>query len=139
MITTTAEDAVRELLDQRTAAMLAKDADRLADCYRPGAVVYDLAPPLGKVFDREANRAWFAEKDGPMGYELRDVTVTVGGDVAVAYGLARMGDAAGTFVLWFRTTLVLREVGGRWLIEHLHESVPFHMDGSVRAAVDLAP
>ena len=135
----TAEAAVRELLDERTAAMREKNADRLAECHRPGAVVYDLAPPLRKVFDREAKRSWFAGHDGPMDYELTDVTVTAGGDVAVAYGLARMADAAGGFELWFRTTLVLREVGGRWLIEHEHESTPFHMDGSFRAAVDLVP
>jgi ketosteroid isomerase-like protein len=135
----TAEAAVRELLHERAAATRVKDADRLAECYRPGAVVYDLAPPLGKVFDREATRSWFAGKDGPMDYELTDVTVTAAGDVAVAYGLARMGDAAGNFTLWFRTTLVLREVGDRWLIEHEHESTPFHMDGSFRAAVDLTP
>jgi ketosteroid isomerase-like protein len=49
-----------------------------------------------------------------------------------------MGDGA-TFELWFRSTLVLREVDGRWQIVHSHESTPFHMDGSLRAAVDLTP
>jgi ketosteroid isomerase-like protein len=140
---TTAEAGVRALLEELAAAMRAKDADRVAECHLPGAVVYDLAPPLGKVFDREATRAWFAGKDGPMGYELRDVTVVTAGEpgsgLAVAYGLARMGDAAGSFELWFRTTTVLREAGGRWLIAHEHESTPFHMDGSMRAAVDLRP
>jgi ketosteroid isomerase-like protein len=137
--TTEAEHAVRELLDEHAAAMRAKDADRVAACYRPGAIVYDLAPPLAKTFDREVQRAWFAEKHGALAYQLPEVTITVSGDVAVAYGLASMGDAAGTFTLWFRSTVVLREVGGRWLIEHAHESTPFYMDGSMRAAVDLAP
>jgi ketosteroid isomerase-like protein len=49
-----------------------------------------------------------------------------------------MGDGA-TFELWFRTTLVLRETDGHWQIVHVHESTPFHMDGSLRAAVDLTP
>jgi ketosteroid isomerase-like protein len=133
----TAEAAVRALLDEFTAAMRAKDADRLAECYLPGAVLYDLAPPLGKVFDRDAKRAWFADKDGPLGYQLRDVTVSVGGDIAVAYGLARMG--GGDFEMWFRATVVLHEVDGRWRIAHLHDSTPFYMDGSMRAAVDLRP
>jgi ketosteroid isomerase-like protein len=138
MITTTAEAAVRELLREHAAAMRAMDADRVAACYLPGAVVYDLAPPLGTVFDAEKQRAWFASKGaGPMDYELRDVEVAVGADVAIAYGLAKMGGAG--FVLWFRTTVGLREVDGRWRIAHLHESTPFHMDGSLRAAVDLTP
>ena len=139
MTVTTAETAVRDVIEEHAAAMRQMDADRVAACHRPGAVVYDLAPPLAKTFDREGTRAWFAEKGGgSMDYEIRDVEVEVGGDLAVAYGLTRMGDGA-TFELWFRSTLVLREVDGRWQIVHSHESTPFHMDGSLRAAVDLTP
>ena len=64
MTVTTAEAAVRELLEEHAAAMREKDADRVAACHRPGAVVYDLAPPLAATFDRERTRAWFAEKGG---------------------------------------------------------------------------
>lgn len=139
MTVTSAEAAVRDLLEEHAAAMREKDADRLAACHRPGAVVYDLAPPLAGTFDRERTRAWFAGKaGGSMDYEFRDVEVELAGDLAVAYGLTRMGDGA-TFELWFRTTLVLRETGGSWQIVHAHESTPFHMDGSLRAAVDLTP
>ena len=139
MTVTTAETAVRNVIEELAAAMREMDADRVADCHRPGAVVYDLAPPLAGTFDRERTRAWFAGKaGGSMDYEIRDVEVELAGDLAVAYGLTRMGDGA-TFELWFRTTLVLRETGGRWQIVHAHESTPFHMDGSLRAAVDLTP
>jgi PhnB protein len=41
--------------------------------------------------------------------------------------------------LWFRGTLVLRRTDGGWKIVHEHESVPFYMDGSFGAAIDLAP
>ena len=139
MTVTTAETAVRDLLEEHAAAMREKDADRLAACHRPGAVVYDLAPPLAGTFDRERTRAWFAGKaGGSMDYEIRDVEIELVGDLAVAYGLTRMGDGV-TFELWFRSTLVLRETAGRWQIVHAHESTPFHMDGSFRAATDLEP
>ena len=139
MTVTTAGTAVRDLIEEHAAAIRDMDADRVAACHRPGAVVYDLAPPLAKTFDREQVRVWFAGKGGgSMDYEIRDVEVELAGDLAVAYGLTRMGDGA-TFELWFRTTLVLREIDGRWLIVHAHESTPFHMDGSLRAAVDLTP
>jgi ketosteroid isomerase-like protein len=39
--------------------------------------------------------------------------------------------------LWFRTTMCLRKINARWRIVHDHSSVPFYMDGSYRAAVDL--
>jgi ketosteroid isomerase-like protein len=73
-----------------------------------------------------------------MDWELPDPAVTVSGDLAVAHGLVRMG-VPGVWQLWFRATVVLRELEGRWLVEHLHTSTPFHMDGSFRAATDLAP
>ena len=41
--------------------------------------------------------------------------------------------------LWFRATLGLRKTGGTWKITHEHNSTPFYMDGSGRAANDLRP
>jgi PhnB protein len=38
-----------------------------------------------------------------------------------------------------RETLGLRKIDGIWKIAHQHHSVPFYMDGSNRAAVDLKP
>ena len=38
-----------------------------------------------------------------------------------------------------RVTIVLRRIGGAWKITHQHTSVPFRMDGSFKAAVDLTP
>ena len=69
-------------------------------------------------------------------------TIVVGGDVAYAYGLQHM---TGTKVdgenadLWFRTTACFRRKGERWLITHMHNSVPFAMDGTDKALVDLKP
>jgi ketosteroid isomerase-like protein len=40
---------------------------------------------------------------------------------------------------WLRSTYGLRRIDGRWLMVHRHESVPFHMDGSFRAATELQP
>jgi hypothetical protein len=41
--------------------------------------------------------------------------------------------------LWFRSTVGLRRTGGEWQITHEHDSTPFYMDGSDRAATDLKP
>ena len=64
------------------------------------------------------------------------------GDTAYGFGLSHM---TGTKTnghegdLWSRETLGFRKVGGAWKIAHEHSSVPFYMDGSFRAAVDLKP
>ena len=43
------------------------------------------------------------------------------------------------FELWFRSTVCFRRENGDWRITHVHDSTPFHMDGSFRAALDLKP
>ena len=136
--TETPEAGVRTLVEEYADAMRAADAGRLAACHQPGAEVFDLAPPLRKTFDVEGMRAWFAgHGGGPLGYEIRDLAVTAGAEVAYAHCLTRM--YAPGFELWFRTSYGLRRADGRWLIAHVHESTPFHMDGSLRAATDLTP
>ena len=111
----------------------------------PGCVQFTLAPPLVATeedLSREGLDAWFSTWDGRLGFDLYDLVVETGGDLALAHGLANLrgtkldGDEAD---LWYRLTLGLRREGGRWRISHVHESVPFHMDGSFRAATDLRP
>ena len=41
--------------------------------------------------------------------------------------------------VWLRSTTGLRRIAGAWKITHQHTSVPFYMDGSYKAAVDLKP
>jgi ketosteroid isomerase-like protein len=66
----------------------------------------------------------------------------VGDDVAYAVALHHMTGTKtdGTQVdLWFRATACLRREDGAWKITHIHNSVPFAMDGSNRALLDLTP
>ena len=41
--------------------------------------------------------------------------------------------------VWARATVCYRKTDGKWMVAHEHVSVPFYMDGSNRAAVDLKP
>jgi len=41
--------------------------------------------------------------------------------------------------LWFRSTVVLRRQDHDWRIAHIHDSVPFAMDGSGKALLNLNP
>jgi PhnB protein len=103
-----------------------------------------LAPPLQHRRDDIAGGlgAWFPTWDGPIGYEITELIVTVGGDVAFAHSLNRMTGTRSdgeTTDVWFRSTVGFRKLDGAWRVVHEHASVPFYMDGSVRAAVDLRP
>jgi PhnB protein len=137
------EGEIRALIDDWATAIRAKDLDAVVSRYAADSVTFDLAPPLVSTgADAEGLQAWFSTWRGPLGYEIRDLNITVGGDAAFAHSLNRLsgtktdGEKAD---VWFRQTLCFRRSGGEWRIAHQHESVPFYMDGSYRAAVDLKP
>jgi ketosteroid isomerase-like protein len=113
--------------------------------YAPDILMFDLAPPLQYVGEdayRKNWEEWFATWQGRIGYEIRDLRITAGEGVAFRHSLNRITgtrtDAEETDV-WVRATACYRKVNGKWLITHEHFSVPFYMDGSGRAAVDLKP
>jgi ketosteroid isomerase-like protein len=141
------ETQILQLMAEHEAAMRAKDAEWLVARFAPGAETFDLAPPLRntgrEVLDASAKKAWFAGFDGPIDFEIRDLTVVAGEDVAFCHSLNRLSatphGSPAKFDLWFRATVGLRKAGGEWKVVHEHNSTPFHMDGSFRAALELTP
>jgi ketosteroid isomerase-like protein len=149
MITTTRDEtAVLEVLTEHVDALRAGEPERSLAVFADDPARYTLAPPLRQP-DLPAEeaaaglRSWLATFDGPVVIAFRDPTVLVDGDLAVVHGLASMtatpAGAPEPFTLWFRSTYALRRTEGTWRIVHQHQSVPFHMDGSFRAAIDLDP
>jgi ketosteroid isomerase-like protein len=140
------EAEIRKVIERQAQAIHDKDAKAVLACYAPGSVTFDLAPPLQNAVSGAEGETglneWFATWRGPIGYETRDVTVSATDDLAFAHGFVRI---SGTKVhgeqtaVWVRQTLCLRKIGGAWKIAHEHTSVPFYMDGSYKAAVDLKP
>lgn len=142
---TESDNAIREVFSSLERAMQAGDARAVVGHYGADVVSFTLAPPLAQdpatVLDPAAVQAWFdSHGGGPMDYAIAGLRVQSNGDLAFAHGLTRMGAPGGDgFSLWFRASYGLRRIDGRWLIVHEHESTPFYMDGSLRAAVDLVP
>jgi len=143
--TVTDTEQIVAVLAEMHDAIGAGDAARALATCAPGAVVFDLAPPLVQRADTRddavaALAEWIATFVTPPRLAHREPTVHVDGDVAFVHTLTSLsGSKGGEFTLWFRSTFGLRRTEGRWLIVHQHESVPFHMDGSFRAAVELEP
>ncbi|MFD8496434.1 YybH family protein [Amycolatopsis sp. NPDC059657] len=141
------ETRIREIFNAHVAAMRAKDADALVARFAPDAVTYTLAPPLRNagpaVTDPSGVREWLAGFTGEMDFEIRDLELSVGDDVAFGFSLNRLSatpqGSSEQFDLWFRATVGLRKIDGEWLVTHEHSSTPFYMDGSFRTAVDLKP
>jgi uncharacterized protein (TIGR02246 family) len=142
MSSTTDRAEIEALFQKLARAHADRDADAIVGAYVPDAVIFDLAPPLGRRgMNRDHVAAWLAGWDGPIQIDARDVSLTVDGDLAFVSALNRMRGRIGDEDqdMWYRTTMCLRRLSGRWRIVHDHSSVPFYMDGSYRAAVDLKP
>jgi uncharacterized protein (TIGR02246 family) len=140
---TSDEAKIRDLIDQRVNALYAKDAEAVLSALTTDFVAFSLAPPLiSTMSDAKAYEAWFATWRGPIGTAVRHLTIAVSGDLGVSHSLNLMTGTAASgqeVELWYRQTLSFRKVDGDWKIAHEHNSVPFYMDGSFRAAIDLKP
>jgi uncharacterized protein (TIGR02246 family) len=142
MSSTTDRAEIEALFQQLARAHADHDANAIVEAYAPDAVIYDLAPPLGRRgMNRDSVVAWLAGWEGPIQIDARDVNLAVDGHLAFVSALNRMRGRQGgeDQDLWYRTTMYLWKTSGRWRIVCDHSSVPFYMDGSYRAAVDLQP
>ena len=140
------ESQIKALLDQFTEALRRKDAALAVAVFAEDAVAYDLAPPLqiagAALRDPARIQMWFDTWKGGIASTAHDLTIHVGGDIAYAFTLQHMVGTKtdGTEAdLWFRATAGFVRRNGEWKIAHVHNSVPFAMDGSDRALLDLKP
>jgi ketosteroid isomerase-like protein len=137
------EAQIRHRIDTLVEAVRAQDLDTVKTVFAPEVVSFDIVPPLRHLGAEAKCRNWadvFAAYE-TLDYEARDLTVTVGGDVAFAYSLNRI---SGTLRIgrpsehWVRWTGCFRKIDGTWLIAHDQISVPADM-ATGRALLDLEP
>ena len=105
------EAEVRTLLDGWAAAIRAKDSDAVLSHYASDLVQFDLAPPLeysGKnTLDKQDLETWFSTFNGPIAYEIRNLKVTAGDEVAFCHSLNHLSGTKTTgerVDLWLRAT-----------------------------------
>jgi PhnB protein len=137
------EAKIRAMLEDWANAIRAKNAAGVVSHQAESFVHYSLAPPLlSPVSDEKGLNAWFDTWEGRLGYAIRDLDITLGEDAAFCHSLNQLSGTkigSGKNSIWLRQTLGLYKIGGKWKIAHQHESVPFYMDGSFKAAVNLKP
>ena len=136
------EADIRRRIDKLAEAIRAMDLDSVMSIYAPDIVSFDIVPPLQHVGAEAKRKNWvdaFAVYQRPLGYEIRDLTLTVGDDLAFGHSLNRVsgtlknGNRTG---FWLRATTCLRKIDGNWLIVHDQVSVPLDLE-SGRALMNL--
>lgn len=77
----TGEAQIRALIEGWAQAVRAKDINERMSNYAPDVVSFDAVNPLRRMGSdaiRERLQEWFALYEGPIGYEIRDLSATAG-------------------------------------------------------------
>lgn len=138
------EAQIRALIDDRAKAVRAKDVNGAISSVAPDILSFDVVNPLQRIgsnASRKRAEDWFSSFQGPIGYEIRNLSVTAGDDVAFSHGLSHVSATSkdgGQLDMWWRTTICFRKIDGKWMVTHEHNSVPFDVE-SGKASLDLKP
>jgi uncharacterized protein (TIGR02246 family) len=127
----TDEAAVRDLITRWADAVHTQDLDTVLADHDPDIVMFDVPPPYDGVRGMQAYRdSWppFFEwqRQGAL-FEIVELDVTAGDDVAFAHALLRCGMPAeleANPANRLRLTIGLRKRDGRWVVTHEHHSFP---------------
>ena len=124
------EQQIRQLLERwATATRTGRREDVLAD-HAADVLIFDVLPPLqyaGAAAYRKSWDEWQPETVGEGSFDLNELQVTAGADVAFAHALIHCGGTApdgSAFEDDVRATFCLRKNEGRWLVVHQHISMP---------------
>lgn len=141
---TNPESEIRDLLSERTEATRNKDIGSLMESFAPEVLSFDVIDPLqykGSNAINERMEQWFSTFEGSIGFEVNDLQITANDDIGFCSGLNHVhgtkidGDVLD---MWWRSTLCLKKINGKWQIMHQHNSVPFNTETG-KASLDLKP
>jgi len=121
------------VIDQMVLAVRTGNIEAFINLCAPEIATFDMVPPL-RHDGREALRKLWSESlepfERPLDYEVNQLEIVVGSDVAICRSLNRLGGKrknGEAVVNWLCSTIGLRKIDGQWKIVHEHTSVPFDM------------
>ena len=138
----TDEAQIRALIDDRVKAVRDKNAN--ASTSAPNVVLFDVVNPfqqMGSAAAKKRAEEWFSSFKGPIGYEIADLSITAGDNVAFSHGLSHVSATktdGGQLDMWWRTTVCFGKIDEKWMVMHEHNSVPFDVE-SGKATLDFKP
>lgn len=138
---------ITKLKEDLNRAISEKDVSGAIRAFADKSLMFLLAPPLQFKTGIDAPGAkaleeWFSTFENKIELAYLDFEITINGDVAFTHCIEHLKGKRtdGSYTdMWYRETLGLQKIEGHWKITHQHQSVPFYMDGSEKAATDLKP
>ena len=128
----TDEARIKALLETWADAARRHDLPAILAHHAPDMVMFDLPPPLQCRGIEAYAQTWdlfFRYHKPGAAFDIEELTVTAGQDVAFAVAIMRCGpdsssNPADKDGFLFRLTVGLRKVEGQWCITHEHHSIP---------------
>ncbi|MGY1802522.1 YybH family protein [Blastococcus sp. SYSU D00922] len=125
------EELIRQLVERWVRAVHGGDLEGVVADHAEDVVMFDVPPPddgvRGIAAYREVWPPFFEwQRQGAL-FDLVELSVTAGTDVAFAVALLRCGtpeELAADLARRLRLTLGLRRQDGRWVVAHEHHSFP---------------
>ena len=131
----TDEEQIRDLIVRWAGAVHTADMSTVLADHAGDIVMFDVPPPYDGVRGIDAYReTWppfFEWQLRGASFEIVELDVTAGGDVAYAHALLRCGmpgELEANPANRLRLTLGLRKEQGRWVVAHEHHSFPLVTD-----------
>ena len=140
----TNEAQIRAIIYERVKGVKNKDVNALTINHAENAAIFDVLDPLyyeGVEAVRERSENWLSSYETEIGYEVCDLEITSGEDVAFCrylYHVSGTLKAGGKVSMWVRATVCFQKIEGEWKIVHEHQSVPFDAETG-KASLDLKP
>jgi len=128
----TAESQIRALIEAWADAVRRHDYPGVLAHHEQDIVMFDVPPPLRSRGMEEYRKTWdlfFRYHEPSQAFDIEELAITAGEDVAFAVAIMRCGSATASEPpveggFQFRLTVGLRKVDGAWRIAHEHHSVP---------------
>ncbi len=132
----TDEQQIRDLIERWAAAAHEGDLDTVLADHADDIVMFDVPPPQegarGRAAYRETWPDFFTWQASGATFEILELDVTAGAEVAFAWALLRCGtaqDHAAHPDRRLRISFGLRKADGRWQVAHEHHSFPDESTG----------
>jgi len=142
--TNSSQAQIRAIIYERVEGVNHKDVNALMINHAPDATIFDVLEPLhyqGVEMVRERAEKWLSGYETAIGYEIRDLHITSGEDVAFCrylYHVTGTLKSKDEVDMWVRATICFQKTDGEWKIVHEHQSVPFNVETG-QASLNLKP
>lgn len=137
-------DDVGKVLESFAEAVRNGVIDKIMSFYADDIVAYDMMPPLEFTTKASFKKAWqeyFTEQFMfPINYSFEKTRIDVAEDLAIVHTLIHLsGDTVHSAYMdnFLRCSMCLRQINGKWLITHQHNSVPLGDD--MQGLLNLTP